>query len=112
MNGNPGRCLECGEEFTGRSDKKFCCDYCRNVYNNRRNHESRQICELTNRRLAKNRRVLMSMESGWSSLAELERRGFSKSVFTGTYFRGFRRVYVCYDIKYTIMLGKLIIVRE
>lgn len=54
----------------------------------------------------------MTMKSGWASLAELERRGFSRTFFTGMYVKGLRRVYVCYDIKYTIMLGKLIIVRE
>ena len=29
------KCLECGTPILGRADKKFCSDYCRNVYNNR-----------------------------------------------------------------------------
>ena len=28
-------CLACGKTVKGRIDKKFCDDYCRNVYNNR-----------------------------------------------------------------------------
>ena len=27
-------CLECGDAIAGREDKKFCCDGCRNSYNN------------------------------------------------------------------------------
>ena len=27
-------CVACGKAVKGRSDKKFCDDYCRNVYNN------------------------------------------------------------------------------
>lgn len=29
------KCTECGESFTGRRDKKFCTDHCRNYFNNR-----------------------------------------------------------------------------
>ena len=32
-------CLNCGEEINGRVDKKFCCDYCRNHYNNKLNSD-------------------------------------------------------------------------
>ena len=32
----PGReCLTCGTELRGRTDKKFCDDYCRSAYNNK-----------------------------------------------------------------------------
>lgn len=30
------QCLFCGSELKGRSDKKFCNDFCRNNYNNSR----------------------------------------------------------------------------
>ena len=36
-------CLECGEAFNGRIDKKFCSDYCRNTYNNKINNDTHFI---------------------------------------------------------------------
>ncbi len=51
-------CRECGRRLTGRSDKKFCADMCRNTHNNRlasfRNNTIRHI----NYTLHKNRRIL------------------------------------------------------
>ena len=29
-------CAECGHKLVGRTDKKFCNDYCRNSFNNKR----------------------------------------------------------------------------
>ena len=51
-------CLECGESFTGRIDKKFCSDYCRNTYNNNINKESKNLVRNTNNRLRKNYKIL------------------------------------------------------
>ena len=46
-------CLECGEQIQGRSDKKFCSDYCRNSHNNKVNTESKNLIRNTNNRLKK-----------------------------------------------------------
>jgi len=48
------KCLECGEPIKGRSDKKFCGDYCRNVYNNKINTDSKNLIRNKNNRLRKN----------------------------------------------------------
>ena len=37
------KCLECQEILYGRSDKKFCGDYCRNTYNNKLNKSNKTI---------------------------------------------------------------------
>ncbi|MCH5686755.1 DUF2116 family Zn-ribbon domain-containing protein [Niabella sp. W65] len=37
METQPKNCMACGKPVKGRSDKKFCDDYCRNAYNNRAN---------------------------------------------------------------------------
>jgi uncharacterized Zn ribbon protein len=55
------KCLECGEEFVGRSDKKFCSDSCRNTYNNKLNSDENNIVRNTNNILRKNRRILKSI---------------------------------------------------
>jgi len=52
------KCLECEEVIKGRSDKKFCSDYCRNAYNNKVNTKSKNLLRNTNNRLRKNFKIL------------------------------------------------------
>ena len=41
-------CLECGDPYDGRKDKKFCCDQCRTSYFNKQNTDfNRFISEST-----------------------------------------------------------------
>lgn len=54
-------CLDCGEAITGRIDKKFCSDMCRNNYNNRLNSETTNYVRNINNILRKNRRILMDL---------------------------------------------------
>ncbi|KKQ83435.1 MAG: hypothetical protein UT04_C0032G0014 [Candidatus Daviesbacteria bacterium GW2011_GWF2_38_7] len=56
-------CIECGETIVGRSDKKFCCDLCRNSYNNKQNSESTNLVRNINNILRKNRRILQSLNT-------------------------------------------------
>jgi hypothetical protein len=51
-------CQECGNPLTGRTDKKFCSDMCRNSFNNRLNSDSHNIMRNINNQLRKNRRIL------------------------------------------------------
>ncbi len=51
-------CLECGEKITGRSDKKFCSDDCRNSFNNKLNKNTTNLMRNINNRLRKNYRIL------------------------------------------------------
>lgn len=55
------KCLECEDEFVGRSDKKFCSDACRNSYNNKLNSDENNYVRNTNNILRKNRRILKSI---------------------------------------------------
>jgi hypothetical protein len=52
------QCLECGKPFSGRKDKKFCSDICRNTYNNQQNSDKVNLVRNTNNALRKNRRIL------------------------------------------------------
>lgn len=54
-------CLECGNEFKGRSDKKFCTDQCRSAYNNRLNADPNSVVRNINNALRKNRRLLADL---------------------------------------------------
>jgi len=54
-------CLVCGKPLKGRSDKKFCNDYCRNVYNNQAKAVDNGIIRNINNALKKNRQILASL---------------------------------------------------
>jgi hypothetical protein len=54
-------CLECNESFVGRSDKKFCSDYCRNSFNNKVQPETKNLIRNTNNRLKKNYKILTAL---------------------------------------------------
>lgn len=56
-------CLECGETYRGRIDKKFCSDCCRNAYHNRQNGEHSNQMRRTNAILRRNRRILADLRA-------------------------------------------------
>ncbi|MGV6846040.1 MAG: hypothetical protein ACWA42_07945 [Lutibacter sp.] len=81
-------CLECGEPIKGRSDKKFCSDYCRNSYNNKVNKESKNLIRNVNNRLRKNYRVLTELnKSGKTKISrnKLMNNNFDFNYFTSIY---------------------------
>ena len=55
------KCLECNEDLIGRKDQKFCCDYCRNTFNNRLNEDVNANVRRINRILKKNRRIISDL---------------------------------------------------
>jgi len=97
-------CLECGEPFKGRIDKKFCSDICRIAFNNRRNSDQMSYIRSVNNILRKNRRILMSMNPTGKhkvSHGKLKARGFDFSYFTSIYkTRDGALYYYCYDQGY------------
>jgi len=78
--------FECGDTVVGRSDKKFCCDTCRNTFNNARNRDSINLIRNTHNRLRKNYRILGDLNPNGKtevSLATLLNQGFSFEYITG-----------------------------
>lgn len=61
------KCLLCEKSFRGRSDKKFCNDYCRNAYNNSRKTINQNEVRRINNVLSKNRKILDSLSSDTAS---------------------------------------------
>ena len=81
-------CLECGERIQGRSDKKFCTDYCRNAHNNKVNKDSKNLIRNTNNRLRKNYKILTELNSkGKTKVVRntLNGHNFDFSLFTSIY---------------------------
>ncbi|MDK2910755.1 MAG: hypothetical protein PWR20_2323 [Bacteroidales bacterium] len=81
-------CLECGEPLTGRRDKKFCGDQCRNNYNNRRYSESSVIIRKVNNILKKNYQILCELNPGGKTTIgrqKLVEKGYNFEYFTSQY---------------------------
>jgi len=82
------KCLECGEEIRGRSDKKFCSDYCRNSFNNKVNIDSKNLIRNTNNRLRKNYKILTDLNTTGKTKAtrnKLNDKNFDFNLFTSIY---------------------------
>jgi predicted nucleic acid-binding Zn ribbon protein len=101
-------CLACGKPIKGRIDKKFCDDYCRNVYNNQQkamgNHSS--LVRNINNALLKNRRILESLlpyteETARANKEKLLRLGFQFKYMTHLYTtKTGKTYYYCYEYGY------------
>ena len=97
-------CLECGDKIRyGRTDKKFCCDDCRNRHYNTKLKSGRMY----------RRRVLSMLNKNYELLDEVLRAGKDSADYTYMLTLGFnpdtvtfchhsRRhdVYACFDITY------------
>lgn len=96
-------CLDCGREFYGRKDKKFCSQNCKNHYHN---HEGRNSKRLRNRvitDLASNYEILCNLirlKMTSISLCDAEALGFKPAIITGYTKNKGHNEFRCFDIKY------------
>lgn len=99
-------CLNCGKTLRGRSDKKFCDDYCRNNYNNNLRRVSNNLVRNINNSLSKNRRILERLiprnkEFAKVHKTKLTEEGFHFKYATHTYTNKKGDIYFfCYDLGY------------
>lgn len=83
----PKKCLECGAVISGREDKKFCNDGCRNAYNNKINKDLNNLMRNVNNKLRKNYRILSEINChGKRKISKLDllSKGFNFEFFTNT----------------------------
>jgi len=99
-------CLLCEKTLRGRSDKKFCDDYCRAAYNNDIKSVTNNYIRNINNALGKNRRILEGLlinseqmiKANKDKLLEL---AFQFKYITHTYTNTKGNVYFfCYDYGY------------
>ena len=99
-------CLNCDKPVKGRTDKKFCDDYCRNNYNNQLKSNTINLVRNINNALGKNRRILEDIFTPEEDMAKtnkskLLQKGFQFKYFTHTYTNKKGNVYFfCYDLGY------------
>lgn len=98
------KCLECGEKVIGRSDKKFCNDYCRNAYNNKLEVGNKSLVRNTNNALKKNYKILCELNiTGKTKVSKstMEEQGFNFNLYTTIYeTKTGNKYYYCYDEGY------------
>ncbi len=102
----PRLCLNCNKPVKGRTDKKFCDDYCRNNYNNQLKSSTINLVRNINNALGKNRRILENLftegeEMAKTNKSKLLQKGFQFKYITHTYTNKKGNVYFfCYDLGY------------
>lgn len=97
-------CIECGDEFKGRADKRFCSAQCRSAYNNKLNSDSTNFMRNINNILRKNRRILAELNPNGKTKVSKDKlldEGFKFSYFTNIYQTKAGKTYrFCYDQGY------------
>jgi hypothetical protein len=101
-------CRNCGKQLKGRSDKKFCNDYCRNHFNNCQKAGTNQYIRKVNNALRKNRKILENLlgnnESCIVDKPLLLEHGFLFHYFTQVIGgKGGKQFYLCYEFGYSNM---------
>ena len=100
------KCLYCNNELSGRTDKMFCDDRCRNNYYYKVNSEQKTFIRKINKTLLKNRGILRTLNPyGRPSVTKacLEELGFDFNCFTSIHkTRKNRDYYLVYDQAYSI----------
>jgi len=111
-------CLYCQDPISGRVDKKFCSDQCRNAYNNEKNAGSENHVRRINGILRKNRKLLETLSGKVNkkilSAVMLINAGFNFKYFTSSFTTKKGNIYFfCYEYGY-LKLGadKIMIVKR
>ena len=100
------KCLACGKQVFGRSDKKYCNDYCRNNYNNGLKGDYAKLIRNINNALRKNHYILQSLlpaneETSKTTREKMSNLGFRFQYMTHQYQNKKGNTYFfCYDHGY------------
>jgi len=98
-------CTECQIKFVGRSDKKFCSDQCRSIYNNRGKFDKEKEILRINAILRKNRTLLKKVNPiGKTTIRKevLVIQGFDFKYFTHIFnTKNGQTYYFCYEYGYS-----------
>lgn len=101
-------CLCCGAEITGRFDKKFCDDNCRNNYHYKiKCKEDDGVVKMVNNALLNNRKILKSLCGECKAIVKkklLDDRGFDYELVTNIYKAKSESEYrIVYDYAYKML---------
>lgn len=106
-------CPVCSYEITGRVDKKFCSDQCRNNFNNEKYSMNNTLIQKVNRVLKKNYSILEKINKSGktkTSRSKLLQEGFDFNYFTNIYETQKGSVYrYCYNQGYLALNDDLLL---
>lgn len=99
---NERLCSECGEIITGRSDKKFCSNYCRSSYHYKKNlNNNNNLFVKIDKTLKQNRLILKKFNKSGKSTVRKEtllNEGFNPKYFTHYWKAKNNNLYLfCYE---------------
>ncbi len=107
-------CPECGEPITGRIDKKFCSDLCRNAFNNKVNSDSTNYVRNINNILRKNRRILEDLLQGDKTTLPKQKlidKGFNfKYITNQSLTKNNHTYFFCYEFGFLPLENDLILI--
>lgn len=112
------QCNVCGTIISGRADKKFCSDDCRNTFNNALNRDHKNLIRNINNRLRKNYRTLEKLNTQDKTKvtkASLIKNDFNFEYFTSiyttktgsTYFYVYDQGYLALDNDFYLLVKKV-----
>lgn len=99
-------CLYCSKPVKGRIDKKFCDDWCRNAYNNKRYGHSSGFVKNVNSILRKNRQILENLIPEGKEVFKTPRKKLAEKGFNFHYITHIHitqkglTYYFCYEYGY------------
>jgi hypothetical protein len=105
-NTNQKNCIACNKIIRGRSDKKFCNDYCRNAYNNQIKSPTNNFIRNTNNKLSKNRRILERISEEKNEFIKIKKEQLMQLGFSFDYTTQIHKnkqgknYYFCYEYGY------------
>lgn len=109
------QCFYCGKAISGRIDKRFCDDNCRNNYHYRLNKDADVLVNKVNSILLHNRLVLKSLCCNvrtFVKIQTLKNMGFDFNYITALHQTkrndGYR---VVYDYAYKIIEDEVVVIR-
>ncbi len=112
-------CFSCNKSLQGRSDKKFCNDYCRNAHHNKINSTYNNYIRNINHCLLRNRRILEALFPTACNMARSTRQFLQYKGFSFEHCTHWKRnkkgnlYYYCYEYGYQEREGgKIIILKK
>lgn len=108
INQEQKHCLYCDHQIRGRSDKKFCNDFCRSAYHYEINRNTSTLVHAINLNLRRNRKILQSFLQDLSDSKEIEKGILAVYGFNFMYFTHMKTIlgtnyYFCYDLGYKMV---------
>lgn len=102
-------CASCGKSIRGRTDKKFCNDYCRHLFHNNNKTELDNIEKKINNILSRNRKIIRKLLGSEDFLIKIKREELLEMGFIFRHYTHNKKnkkggcYYYCYDYGYILL---------